>query len=301
MRKGIRFTPGRLAKWQAQGRGTGTREDYAPWHQVTRSDPASRGRSHLIVNIRFGRLHHFLSDLEMVAFGLAMMLPGIVEVREQFPLSFDRTPVAHGGLIEVGDGCDGTLAIAGELGVRHPRLNGAGESAPWVMTTDLVVDVCGEGEAPERIAVSVKPVDGAGSPRSRELLEIEREYWRRRRVDWLLVTPAEYGSGVGNAVRAALPWVVSTAPFRAEQMARCAALRERIVGRSIGHAVSVICSALQVESTAAQALLWQSVWTGAFPMDLSRPLRPSEPLRFLSEQAFWQQNPIAARRSAWAL
>lgn len=77
MRKGLRFTPARLEKWRDAGRGTGTGADYQPWHQVTRSDPGSRGRSHLI-NWRFGRLHHLLSDQEMVAFAFASMLPNLV-------------------------------------------------------------------------------------------------------------------------------------------------------------------------------------------------------------------------------
>jgi TnsA endonuclease N terminal len=300
VRKGIRFTPARLAKWHEQGRGTGTLDDYVPWHQVTRSDPASRGRSHLIFNARLGRQHHFLSDLEKIVFGLAMMMPGIADVQEQSPLALDATTEGqeHFGTARR---CDGTVAVARELGVRHPTVHGAGETAPWVMTTDLLLLVRRKENEPERIAVSVKSADGMDSPRSRELLAIEREYWRCRQVDWLLVTPHEYGAGVGDAVRAALPWAVGVMPCGASLLAGCASLRRRIVNRPLHEAVGIIRAALGVDAPTAQAALWQSVWQGTVPLDLSRPVRPSERLQLLSEQAFWQQNPIVARRSAWCL
>lgn len=82
MRKGQHFTPKRLRKWIEEGRGTGSGEAYQPWHQVTRADPGSRGRSHLI-NSKQGRLHHFLSDLEFIAFSFATMLPGVVDIQER--------------------------------------------------------------------------------------------------------------------------------------------------------------------------------------------------------------------------
>jgi hypothetical protein len=50
---------------------------------------------------------------------------------------------------------------------------------------------------------------------------------------------------------------------------------------------------------AAQRALWQAVWTGALPVDLRRGWRPHVPFRVISHAAFWDLNPIAARRSAW--
>lgn len=111
---GIRFTPAMLARWRGEKRGTGTSKYYIPWQQVRPADPASRGRSHL-VNWRFERLHHLLSDNELVAFGLVTMLQGVIDVREQFPLAlsehpFDVTPygLGQGRCIS-----SGTLALAG--------------------------------------------------------------------------------------------------------------------------------------------------------------------------------------------
>lgn len=123
MRKGQRFTPARLVRWHNTGRGTGTGADYQPWHQVTRDDPSSRGRSHLL-NWRFGRLHHLLSDLELVAFGFASMLPGVTDLREQFPLACNEHQCeladyqgSHSGRLS-----PGTLEIAEDLGHRHPAV-----------------------------------------------------------------------------------------------------------------------------------------------------------------------------------
>ena len=120
MRKGLRFTPARLEKWCDAGRGTGTGADYQPWHQVTRSDPGSRGRSHLI-NWRFGRLHHLLSDQEMVAFAFASMLPNLVDLREQYPLAHEvgEPEIAAYQSSSSVLAAEGTLQISEDLGQKR--------------------------------------------------------------------------------------------------------------------------------------------------------------------------------------
>lgn len=75
MRTTKRFTPDVLDRFRREGRGTGVYTEYIPWHRVSRGDPASRGRSHLL-NWR-GRQRELLSDGELVMTLFVTMLPGI--------------------------------------------------------------------------------------------------------------------------------------------------------------------------------------------------------------------------------
>lgn len=209
MRTGRRFTPALLEKWYDAGRGSGTGATYQPWHQVTRSDPGSRGRSHLI-NWRFGRLHHLLSDQELLAFGFASMWPGLLDLREQFPLEHDEHVVelAAYRADQITRLTPGTTEIANDLGLKHPVLRSGGVALPWVMSTDLLLTYAAANGRTELLAVSVKHDDELKVPRTRELLAIEREYWRRQDVYWLLISPSLYTRDVAASVLAGLPWWV---------------------------------------------------------------------------------------------
>ncbi len=299
MRKGQRFTPARLERWSRAGRGSGAGADYRPWHQVTRDDPGSRGRSHL-VSWRFGRLHHLLSDQELVAFGFASMLPGLADVREQFALAIDDQVVEgswHG--FDSGESQPGTLTLAKVLGVKHPTVRRAGETCPWVMSTDLLLTVQAPQGKQELLAISVKHQDELLNRRKGELLRLEQAYWHSRKVPWLLLTPTLHDPGVAMAVRMGLPWAIGDAAVDGRLIARCAALAPDIQGRSMRQALPLIGSALALDTSAAQTVLWQSVWCAQLPLNLARPLRPDQPLELMSQDAFWRQNPIASRRSAW--
>jgi hypothetical protein len=122
MRTTKRFTPAVLARFERQGRGTGTYEDYSAWHQVTRGDPASRGRSHLL-NWK-GRLIHLLSDGELGEQLFATMLRDLDDSLEQHKLTLDDSPhplLAYGAPVS-DELFPGTLRLAEELGIRHPKV-----------------------------------------------------------------------------------------------------------------------------------------------------------------------------------
>jgi hypothetical protein len=298
---GIRFTPAMLERWRREKRGTGTGRYYIPWHQVRPADPASRGRSHLI-NWRFERLHHLLSDNELVAFGLVTMLQGIVDVREQFPLAllehpFDLTPycVGQGRRLSAG-----TLALAEELGIRHPVLRGRGNLVPWVMTTDMVVSMRLDQEPAKILAIAVKEDAALSDDRTLELLRIEREYWLRQDATWLLITPSLLGPGSAESIQGCLPWALGD-PNEDLLLDLCRAvpMRMELIDRTWPAAIRHLERSLAVSRDKAQRLLWQCVWIGLLPIDLSDTLRPASKLRLLSEEAFWEQNPIAMRRTAW--
>lgn len=117
-----RFTAALLQRFERDGRGTGSFENYLPWHRVGRSDPSSRGRSHLI-NWR-GRHYELLSDAEWVGFLFSTLMPNVEDIREQFKLSLKggQHELADYDIRFAGQDFPGTLACSELLKTKHPKL-----------------------------------------------------------------------------------------------------------------------------------------------------------------------------------
>lgn len=159
----------RAAKFVKEGRGQGEGADYKPW--LTIQDVPSHGRSHRLLGISTGRIHHLLSDLELDLFLLLDWQPSTIDLREQFPLDVDATQ-----------------DIADCINVRHPRMPGTPQ--PMVMTTDLVQDRrVGPGVVTR--AFAVKSAEDLAKPRVLQKLEIEWRYWQERGIRWSIVTRTE--------------------------------------------------------------------------------------------------------------
>jgi len=121
-----------------------------------------------------------MSKLELRFFYSLEWPEKVVDIREQFPLDLGET-----------------LAIANELGIRHPRHPRTKETV--VMTTDFVVSER-NGIKEDLRAYTVKYAHKLSSRRVMEKFEIERLYWVRRNAGWLIVTerdiPVELVSNV---------------------------------------------------------------------------------------------------------
>lgn len=297
MRTTKRFTPKVLARFEKQGRGTGTHQEYIGWHRVTRGDPASRGRSHLL-HWR-GRLIDLLSDGELGEQLFATMLPSLEDSLEQFMLAPEDSPHPLAAYLEPGSGelFPGTLRLAAELGIRHPMVHGEDEPVPWVMTTDLLLVFFEPGQGRAMLAIAFKPKGWETKRRTKALLRLEREYWVRRGVQWLLITPDLYDRSVVLTLRRIAAWAIAepVSP-RVRRLARDIAMDNPFA--SVEHLLRLIeahCPSLHV----AQCALWQGVWCGEIPVRLTRSWRPHLPLEHISTEEFVAQNPIAARRSSW--
>lgn len=160
----------KVEKWIKEGRGSGVGADYKPWLNI--QDVSSLGRSTRLKGIKTGRQHEFLSDLERNYFYLTEFSDSIVDIREQYPL----LPLEE------------TLVIANELGIKHPNDPKTGE--PIVMTTDFLLTV-DKGEGSVELARTIKMKDELLKERVLEKFEIERVYWKKRGVDWGIVTELE--------------------------------------------------------------------------------------------------------------
>lgn len=301
MRKGKRFSPRLLDKWEfEEGRGTGIYGEYQPWHQVTRSDPSSRGLSHLTFCPKTHRLRHHLSDGEQLMFAFAWMMPNVIDIREQFKL---ETSIHINALSHYSTKCSryihqGTKEIADEMQIRAPLARDVKQTGPWRLTTDFLITIKSPELDPRLIPVAFKPKTDLLSPRKRDLLRIEQRYWQNEGAEWLLITPHQFSASVALTVKTVFPWVICPEQTSDVLKLKCGEIAKKHNGRSLQDVLKIISNELHIDIYRASATFYQAVWAGLLPLDLSRSRFISDPLRLLSIEEFWLQNPIVSGRSA---
>lgn len=297
MRTTKRFTPKVLARFVRQGRGEGTYADYIPWHCVSRGDPASSGRSHLLM--WRDRLRELLSDGELGEQLFATMLPDLDDSLEQYKLSPEDAPHPLAAYRErdVHTLFPGTEKLAKKLGIKHPILSDADETVLWKPTTDLLLVIKPKGRARRLLALAFKPRDWDKNKRIRQLLCLEREFWLCRDAEWLLITPNLYDERVVLTLRRIGCWALGE-----EAPAEVRLIAAKVARQNPGHSVTRLLEEIQALVGAlelAQRALWQAIWNGELLIDLRRGWRPHPPLKHISPEEFTALNPIAARRSSW--
>lgn len=257
MRTQKRFTPDLLDRFKRLGRGTGTYEEYLPWHRVGRSDPASMGRSHLMVWRK--RQRELLSDGEMSGALFITMLTNLADAVEQFPLSEEDGihELARYDIRLSGNWVPGTLSIAKRLKIRHPRVNGKGRSRLWRLSTDHLLILKLADGALEMLAVSFKPAELKWTKRMYQLLAIEQAYWAARSVQWILITPEVFDTTAADCLWRAAPWGLGEVVE-----ARTIDLAATVVNECLGHTLTFTLDSLSTvlgNRDFAQRSFWQGV------------------------------------------
>jgi hypothetical protein len=296
MRTEKRFTPQLLERYRSDGRGLGTKSDYIPWHRVSRSDPSSRGRSHIQ---RVGdRQIELLSDVELLFLLFSTMLPNVEDCREQFPLAIHaKNHELSSYSIRAPEGSfTGTSQIANNLKIKHPICLGRGISTLWTMTTDLLLTFKDSENRFELLALAIKKTDDL-SKREKQKLAIEREYWISRNVQWLLLTPNLCHPLIIDLLSCTRGWGLSE-PVDPKLISLAVIHSANWEGRSLTFSLRHL-EQLVGDFSLAQNVFWQAVWNGHLRLDLRRGWRPHEPLRFLCPSEFITLNPIGMRRTAW--
>lgn len=170
-----------VSRFEKAGRGKGTGKDYLPWLRV--QDVPSKGLSTRVEGWKTKRIHHFLSQLELLYYYVLEWSRAILDIREQYPL----LPL------------DETISIAQSCGIPHPVHPKT--KKPVVFTTDFLLTVSLDGKTVTH-ARTVKYAAALDSVKTLKKLEIERRYWEARGIDWGIVTehdiPAELSQNVND-------------------------------------------------------------------------------------------------------
>ena len=159
-------TPTIVLRWIKAGLGQGEGKDYKPFMYVR--DVPSEGTSSMVQSRITQRKHDYLSIHEFNVHLLAEYGRSTIDIREQFAL----LPWHE------------TQNIAASIGIRHPRYPGT--NTPTVLTTDLLLTLK-RADGMELVAVSAKLKKDL-TARNLEKLLLERLYWNRRGVRWVLAT-----------------------------------------------------------------------------------------------------------------
>ena len=171
-------------RYLSEGRGQGTASEYKPWIYI--HDFSSNGTVSRVKGITTGRIHHLLSNQELWYFYLLDWSEKTMDIREQFPL------------LELEE----AIKIADSLGIRYPYDRKSG--FPYVLTSDFLITT-GQGI----VARSVKLAKDLDNPRVCEKLEIERQYWKRKGIEWRLVTENQ----ISRAKARNIEWLFSGSPL----------------------------------------------------------------------------------------
>ena len=146
-----------------EGRGQGVGAEYVPWIRI--QDFSSSGMVSRVKGTKTGRIHHFMSNLELMFFFLLDWSDEVLDIREQYPLIDLRSAVE----------------IAEKAQIRYPYDRKSG--FPYVMTSDFFIDTINGLSV-----ITIKPSADLSKLRVREKLEIERRYWGSLNVRWRVVT-----------------------------------------------------------------------------------------------------------------
>ena len=144
-----------------QKRGTGHGKDYKPW--ILPREIKSLSTTSAFYDPRIGRQISLLSAGEKMAYLTLSWRDDVVEIREQFPLALSET-----------------LSIAEQYGIKHPMVNGK----YVVMTSDFLVDFDDGKQKVFSVKASVKDM---ADERTAEKLFIEKQYWKNKGVDYVVV------------------------------------------------------------------------------------------------------------------
>jgi hypothetical protein len=160
------LTENTLKRRKKEGRCIGDGKDYIPWLKV--QDVASLGVSLKTFSYKTSRQHHLLSRLESQFFYIVEWSDKITDIKEQFVLDINET-----------------IEIANELCIKHPKDPVTKVLAP--MSTDFLLIQKIDGKQ-KLFARTVKYSKDLNKKRVLEKFDIEKTYWKRRNIDWGIIT-----------------------------------------------------------------------------------------------------------------
>jgi hypothetical protein len=268
--------PNTFRRMVKEGRGYGQREDYRPWIKI--QDLSSRGVSSRLMGWRTGgRLINVLSTLERDHFYATEWDPTVTDYQEQYKLDPEVT-----------------LQIAFEAGIKHPTSPKTG--GIFTMTSDCLITraINGQTVYSARALKMFADVGPLATPkkakRLAEKLAIEREYWRRTRingivVDWSLATEKDFNPVLAKNVRAIHDYYFPAAlqplaPKSIEQIH--AEIFPRLTEQPLSRLAGECDRRFSLPAGKCLNVAWHLIATRRWPVDMTVPLEPLKTLKLLS-------------------
>lgn len=261
MRRNLQSTPRLIGRRKSEGRGSGRGANYKP--ELYIHDVPSQGLATRIQGWKTNRTHHLLSKLELHYFYLLEWSPIITDIREQYPLGLEET-----------------LAIAEQLGIRHPT--DPRSKYPIVMTTDFIITIPKNGSFHEN-ARTVKYSKELSSMRVIEKYEIERLYWQARGVDWGIVTEKDIPRQMASNVEWIHPYkhISSLLPLKAKTVSKVEEILSSQVnnkGGSLRNLTDACDESLGLPTGSSLGVVRYLIATKRWHVDMTRPIRINNPI-----------------------
>lgn len=197
---------------------------------------------------------------------------GVIDIREQYALDTQET-----------------LAIATTLGIRHPVNRKTKKPIP--LTTDFLITIK-TIDGPIDQARTLKYVKELSSNRVMEKFEIERIYWKRRSIDWGIVTERDIDFTYTANIEMAFFYrdAANLSPLSCETINRIEmeltsmVIRENLPLRDIAHnCEKSLGLPMGTSSKVILHLLANRKWL----VDMSNPLDMTKPIIFTSKPTLY--------------
>lgn len=258
------------AGWIKEGRGSGEGATYKPWYKI--QDVASHGRCHRIPDWFTGRVHHLLSDLEANVFFTLIWSEFKIDVMEQYPLLPQEE----------------TIAIAEEIGVRHPT--DPRSRHPIVMTSDFFLKV-NMNSGHNYLVRTAKYESALENARTLEKLEIERRYWVARHKEWGIYTETGIPKDLVENVKWCYPFYDASSldPLTKTEITNIASVLTRSVlttDAPLRRITSRSDHVLELEPGRSLAVVRHLLATRYWNIDMYKRLRQGERLMLLAAPEF---------------
>lgn len=265
-------TPAVIDRRLEQGRGKGTGKAYKPWLHI--QDVPSLGLVQRIKGWKTGRVHHLLSQLEAAYFYVLEWSPKVLDIREQYPL----LPLEE------------TLSLAKQCGVRHPT--DPKTKQPIVMTADFLITLQAVPRSIEQVR-TIKLAAELQKRRVREKFEIERRYWRKRNIDFGIVTERVIPFTVARNVELLHPYFDITdrlngyTEYLPNIIATLAELIFNEPDRPLRNLSRINDQQLALSPGTSLAIVYHLLATQYWRVDLTEPVNPDKPLKIIE---FWDKS-----------
>jgi len=163
----VNITIDKVEKYINEGRGQGVLEQYKPW--LTIQSFPSMGRVTRLKGYKTGRIHHLLSELELMYFYMLEWDQDVYDIREHFPL------------FDLGIVIDQNKIVTSKKTLKLLDL-------PYIFATNFLVTYKDKDGSLHYAARSIKYEKAIEKTGVTDKLKLQQLYWAKKEVEFKVVT-----------------------------------------------------------------------------------------------------------------